>query len=132
MVLIDRPHLMTLKNKRMAVRPDIAAVREDAFFKNPMVQYNRAAAVPVGLTEPSSRCGWAACEPKFAVQDTLAPVAPPDCLPLEWCCGRSRLTPGEFRARGRLAGHDPYNQCHCHTTIGGVSPISCVNDLSLH
>ena len=26
---------------------------------------------------PSSRCGWAACEPKFAVQDTLAPVAPP-------------------------------------------------------
>ena len=26
---------------------------------------------------PSSRCGWAACEPKFAVQDTLAPVVPP-------------------------------------------------------
>ena len=62
----------------------------------------------------------------------VSPRRPPDCLPLEWCRGRSRLTPGDFRAGGRLAGHDPYNRCHCHTTIGGVSPISRVNDLSLH
>ena len=35
---------------------------------------------------------------------------PPRLPALEWCCGRSGLTPGDFRARGRLAGHDSCNQ----------------------
>ena len=57
---------------------------------------------------------------------------PHGCLLLEWYCGQSKLTPGDSHARGRLAGHEPYNRYHCHTTIGGVSPISRGNDLPLH